>query len=399
MIAFFRYIRGYVSIKVEGFSPERFMNLCGNKNILLWDIEQNGNVYFMKISVKDYFKLRPIVKKTKTKVAVLSKFGLPFFIPKVLARKVFLGGLIATLFFWFGTSFFVWEITIAGNHQITEDKLKSFLAEKQVKVGMMKKDLDIEEVEKEMRKNFDVITWTSAKLEGTKLLITVKENVNYEKEKEEDKKFDTGSDLQADVAGKVVGMIVRSGVPNVTIGAEISPGDILVTGNVPIYNEDGTVRRYMQVHSDADVYAEYEIAVNESIPFTYIKKEYTGREKKYYYVGYQENIIYFQVGKEPFRYYDVLTTQERIRVLPDLFLPVIYGSLNYREYLNIECSYSLEEAEKKLSEKYAKIITGLEEKGVQIIEKNVRIDTVGGKWVLVGSLKVQSRIGEEVSNE
>ena len=134
MIGLFRYIRGYVSIKVEGFFPERFINLCGNKNILLWDIKKENNVYFMTLSVKDFFKLGPVVKKTKTRVAVLKKAGLPFFVPKVLARKMFLTGLIFALSFWIVSSFFVWEISVSGNYSITDDKLKSFLKEKDVYV-------------------------------------------------------------------------------------------------------------------------------------------------------------------------------------------------------------------------------------------------------------------------
>ncbi len=394
MIALFRYIKGYVSIKVDGFFPERFINLCGNKNILLWDIQKNDEVYFMKLSVKDFFKLRPIVKKTKTKVAVLHKFGLPFFVPKVLARKMFVFGFLLALVFWAASSLFVWEITVTGNHSITEDKLKAFLVERDVRVGMLKKDLDIEFLEKEMRKNFDIITWTSAKLVGTKLQITVKENFLYKTQ--QDTTNEIISDLYANVEGKVVSMIVRSGVPLVTIGQEISPGDILVTGNIPIYNEDGTVRKYTQVRADADIYAQYDLPVNESIPYIYINKEYTGREKKQYYVGWNDKILRFSFGKNSYCYYDVLTSQNKVTLLPDLYLPLIFGSINYREYVKVEHSYSLDEAEKILSEKYAKIIEGLEEKGVQIIEKNVRIDTVNGKWVLIGSLKIQDKIGTEI---
>ncbi len=394
MIAFFRYIKGYVSIKVDGFFPERFINLCGNKNILLWDIQKSEEIYFMKLSVKDFFKLRPLVKKTKTKVAVLHKFGLPFFVPKVLARKMFVFGFLLALGFWAASSFFVWEITVTGNHSITEDKLKAFLVESDVHVGMLKKDLDIEFLEKEMRKNFDIITWTSSKLVGTKLHITVKENFLYKTQPDTTKEIK--SDLCANVEGKVVSMIVRSGVPMVTIGQDISPGDILVTGNIPIYNEDGTVRKYTQVRADADIYAQYDLPVNESIPYIYIKKEYSGREKKQYYVGWNDKILKLSFGKVPYCYYDVLTSQNKVTLLPDLYLPLIFGSINNREYVKVEHSYSLDEAEKILSEKYAKILEGLEEKGVQIIEKNVKIDTVNGKWVLIGSLKIQDKIGTEI---
>ncbi len=81
MIEFLKYIRGYLRIRVSGFSPERFMNLCSNKGILLWKIVKEGDVYYMNINLKGFRALRPIVRKTGTRVAVLERYGLPFFCP------------------------------------------------------------------------------------------------------------------------------------------------------------------------------------------------------------------------------------------------------------------------------------------------------------------------------
>ena len=65
MKEFFRYLRGYLKIKVWGYSPERFMNLCSNHHILLWDIARQEDCYTMYISLSDFYKLRPIVKKAR----------------------------------------------------------------------------------------------------------------------------------------------------------------------------------------------------------------------------------------------------------------------------------------------------------------------------------------------
>ena len=48
------------------------------------------------------------------------------------------------------------------------------------------------------------------------------------------------------------------------------------------------------------------------------------------------------------------------------------------------------EAEKLLNEKLDKIILSLEEKGVQIIEKNVKISTNSAYMYLTGDLTVRS---------
>ena len=84
MIKFLKYVRGYLRIRIWGFSPERFMNLCSNKGILLWDIVREGDVYYMNIGLRGFRELKPILKKTGTRVAILEKYGLPFFMSKML---------------------------------------------------------------------------------------------------------------------------------------------------------------------------------------------------------------------------------------------------------------------------------------------------------------------------
>ena len=170
MIAFFQYIKGYVRIKVWGFSPERFMNLCSNHNILLWDIVKDGDVYFMSVSIRGFKQLRPIVRKTGTRVAILQRHGLPFFMSGLKKRKIFILGLLLCVSFWIFSSFFIWDIELEGNYQVTEDIFLSYLQQNQITVGMKKKDLDIENLEKDIRREFPVVTWTSARLDGTKLV-------------------------------------------------------------------------------------------------------------------------------------------------------------------------------------------------------------------------------------
>lgn len=190
-------------------------------------------------------------------------------------------------------------------------------------------------------------------------------------------------------------MIVRSGVPMVKIGDSVEMGTLLVSGRVPVYNEDATVRYYQYTRSDADIYVERIRPVYEVLPFYYIEKVYTGRETKKYYikVGGKEFIF---GGKPDFAYYDAVMHTQKISPLEGLTLPFSFGSYTYREYQNTERAYTMEEAESLLKEKYLAFLSDLEEKGVQIIEKNVKIDTGSGIWILEGELTVREKIGAEL---
>lgn len=396
MIELLKYIRGYLRIRVWGFSPERFMNLCSNKDILLWDIVRDGEVYYMNITLKGFFSLRPIVKKTGTRVAVLQRYGLPFFLPKLLKRKVFLAGLFLTVAFWIWSSAYIWNIELAGNYQITQDVFNRFLKENQVTEGMRKDRLDIETLEKEIRKQFPQVTWASARLEGTKLRIDIKENdapiITETKEET------VGKDLVSQYEGTVVSVMVRSGVPVVAAGDTVENGTVLVEGRVPVYNDDGTVREYIYVDADADVVLEHTREFTASLSFDYIKKEYTGREKKCYYLRLGEKELRLPEDR-PFLVYDSVIRESRPLVFQKLSIPVYTGSYTHREYQNVEYEYTLDEARTLLNQKISVYIASLEEKGVQIIEKDVKIDTTEGSWVVTGEFLVQEPVGRSVEIE
>lgn len=393
MVEFLKYVRGYLRIRVSGFSPERFMNLCSNKGILLWKIEREGDVYYMNIHLDGFRALRPIVRKTGTKVAVLERCGLPFFLPKLFRRKAFIGGLMLAVAFWMISSLFIWDIQTAGNYRITDDVFNTFLREQQVTVGMKKSGLDIGALEKEIRRTFPEITWASARLSGTKLLIEIKENdapiITQQAAAEK------GSELVTDYDGTIVAIIVRSGVPMVKVGDAVAKGDVLVAGNVPVYNEDATVREYLYVDADADIWLEHAMSFSARLPFDYIQKEYTGRTKKRFYlrIGNHE---WKMPQERPFLVYDSLIRESRPLVFEKLSIPVYQGSYTYREYKNVEHEYTLEQAEALLSEKLRTFLASLEEKGVQIIEKDVKIDTNGGSWVISGQFTVRETVGRSV---
>ncbi len=407
MIRFLKYMKGYLRVRVWGFSPERFMNLCSNKGILLWDIVREGDVYYMNITLKGFWEIRPIAKKTGARVAILERYGLPFFLPRLLKRKMFVLGLVLAVVFWTVSSFFIWDINLNGNYQITDDVFQNFLKENQVRIGMRRDELDIQELEKQIRRQFPQITWASARLDGTKLLIDIKENDApiATREHAVDEKHSMGGaqdapgrDLVAEYNGRVVSIIVRSGVPKVAIGDTVEKGTVMVEGKVPVYNEDATVREYYYVDADADIVLEHASEFTASLPFDHTEKRYTGREKSSHYIKLGDRSWALPKNR-PFLVYDSVIKESRPLMLERLSVPAFWGTVTYREYQNVEYKYTAEEAKDHLNQKLMDFLAELEEKGVQIIEKDVKIETGNDAWVLKGQFLVQEPVGASVRTE
>ena len=85
------YLNGYVNIYVEGYFIERFINMCRLQKIYLWNIVKKNDIYLtVNIGIKDFKKIRKTAKKTKCKVGINRKKGLPFFLHRYKKRKFFL---------------------------------------------------------------------------------------------------------------------------------------------------------------------------------------------------------------------------------------------------------------------------------------------------------------------
>ena len=55
LLKIIRYIKGYIRIRVIGYSAERFLNACSHKGIFLWGLKPVDGAYEMNPAVKaDY---------------------------------------------------------------------------------------------------------------------------------------------------------------------------------------------------------------------------------------------------------------------------------------------------------------------------------------------------------
>lgn len=219
------YISGYVNISVEGYFIERFINICISKGILLWNMRREKSTYLQtNINIKDFKKIKAVAKKTKCRVTINSKKGLPFTLNRYKKRKIFVLALLMIIFSISYTSGFIWNIEISGNERIETQELLDQLNEKGITIGARKSKIDTEEIIREIRLKRNDIAWMSIDLNGTNAIIKVVENI----EKPQIVNKNDYCSIVANKAGVITKINARSGTPLVKIGDVVTEESLLV---------------------------------------------------------------------------------------------------------------------------------------------------------------------------
>lgn len=404
-----RYAQGYVKIRVSGYSTERFLNLCSYHQIQIWRLEPKKNSYELYMTLQGFRRLRPLARKTHTRISIVQRCGLPFFIYQNRQRQAFLAGLFLCIGLLFLSSSFIWDIHFEGNEKWTRETLLEFLDTKNVSPAMPKRKVDCSQIAKDIRAQYQDVVWVSASIDGSRLKIQIKENEDTISPEEEAGKFDTEgeneevhpTDLIASEDGIITSIITRSGVPMVHVGDAVKKGDILVSSRVEVLNDAKEIVGYQYRQSDADIYADTTMNYRDTMPLVYQEKQYRSRgKKKGWYVklgsysislGFTKNTG----GRNRERY----TSEHRIKLGESFYLPVSYGEICMNTYTEKTKKYTEKELQLYLTEKFESFLEELEEKGIQICENNVKIHVDENSAVAEGMLYLNRQITEPTDTE
>lgn len=380
-----KFLRGYLLVRLNGFSPERFFNLCAKKGIVLWDLAPEEGGYVFCVSVAAFRELKPILKKSGTTIKILRKYGLPFALFRYRKRKLFFAGILAAAFLLVYLSGFVWKITVEGNSFYSEETILGYLKEAGISSGIKRKSVDCEMLEALLRSDLEEISWVSVSTDGTKMTVAVSESRNMDAGKEDG---ESGGiyDLAAEKDAVVSSIMVRAGTPYVEAGTPVKAGDLLVGARIDLYNDGGEVYDWEYTRADADVYGLCEEPYEDAFDLAYRDKEFTGGEQRSLTVRIGK-YAFTLGGIKKYEYDETLSKHWQLRLGTNLYLPIFIDSSRHFEYVPVQKTYTEEEARQLAEHHFHKFCEKLMENGIQIVEKNVMIETTASQCRAKGSVR------------
>ncbi|MEY8337324.1 sporulation protein YqfD [Lachnospiraceae bacterium 62-35] len=397
---FSHYYQGYLKICMTGSSPERFFNLCSGRDIEIWDTICKRDNYEFYITVKGFKKAKALVRKAGVRLRIIKKLGLPFFLYRNRKRKLSFAGFLAFFLFLYSMSMFIWDIEIYGNSRYSRDTLMDYLESQDITYGISTGSISCEQLEWAIRTEFPEITWVSAQVSGTRLLVRIKENEVLSSIPVKDT---SPCDIVAEKSGTITRMIVRQGTPLVKLGDEVEEGQVLISGVIKITDDSENIAAVHLVHADGDICAR----TTASFEKTYSKwrkiEAYTGAKKSGIFLKafcYSTDLLFplIQIPEfgetvsHPWKYTrDVV----QLKLFDNYYLPFYWGMITGREYEIYERPYTEEEKEQLKEEVNSQFLEKLKEKGVQIIGNNVRIQESGVDFSIFCDAVTEELIGTE----
>ena len=384
------WFAGYVLVYIKGYSIERFINVCRSKEIHVWEVKsvEGGYTFYMKL--RDYKELRPIARKTRLLPLIRSKCGFPFYLQQYGKRKGLFLGLFMFLAILYTLSLFIWDIGIEGGYKYTRETLLKFLNQTDVYTGMMKKNVDCTRIEEKIRLKYKDISWVSAEVKGTRLIIKITET-NMPTTKRETRE---PSHMVATKDGIVTSMITRYGVPQVKIGDVVKKGDILISGIVQVKGDFDAYINTKTVVADADITCKTYYEYSDTFSRNYMKKNYTGKKKKGLILNLFNKKISLHKPRISYKNYDIITDEAVLKLSWDFYLPFRALNLEYLEYDSVEQTYTEEEAEQIAMQHLKEYLDVLDEHNVKLIDNQVKIVVDDNKCTAMGKIIVEESCWE-----
>lgn len=389
LLSLWNYIRGYVIIEVTGFSLERFINLAMYHNIYMWDIERKENTLTLKTSIDGFKSLKPYAKKSRCRLKIKQKKGVPFQANRYRKRKMLaFGAVLFTVLIWLLSSY-VWLVEVEGNNRISTLDIIHTLEQNGYDVGKLKSKLDLREAEAIVLNTYPDVTWVGIKCEGTRLLVQIAETVQKPK-------MQTATNI-CDIVAKRDALITYiatdKGMPQVKKGDIVKKGDRLVSGVMPLGQDDPNL---YYTAAKATIRGKTFYRLQGDLSLIQEQKQYTNEVAKKYKVKIFNKAFTLFNKKHTFSHYDTTITNRQLRITKLFPLPFALETEERLAYEPMQVEISLEEAKDRLLSDLWKVFEQKIEPDSVILQKDISYVQNGNTIRGVLDVIVEEEIGYNV---
>lgn len=332
----FNYIIGYIRISIEGYYIERFINICGNEKITIWNLKRNKNVKLeLNIGIKDLKKVAKIAKQTKCKMKIIKKKGLPFLFNRYRKRKLFFVFLLVIIIGLGISSNFVWNIQIVEEDKESIENLYQDVVESGLEIGKMKSKINTKDIINKVRLKRNDIAWMGIELKGTNAIVKVVK-ATAKPEIVDDNEY---CNIVSDKQGIITKINAQNGTIAVKVGDTVNVGTTLINGWM-----EGKYTGLRYVHAKGEIQAKVWHTKNKKILYNATEKTETGNVENKYQIKINNFEINLSKRLSKFKIYDTIVLENKFKIFSDFYLPISLVKITNKEIKEEQKNYNAEQA-------------------------------------------------------
>ncbi len=222
--AFWAYVLGFLVLTVRGEHPERFLNLATMRGVTLWDVLWvNPEQILVKAPARSFGPLRHVARRTKVRVRIRTKHGLPFILRRLRRRRMLVSGAVTFCLLLYLLSSLIWTVNVSGTRKLDPAQVRRVAASAGLYQGNLRFLVNGKDVADRLMREMPGIAFAEVDFRGTQASIRIYERV-----------LPTPSlgtaHIVASKAGIVQEVLVLAGSPQVKEGDLVRAGQILISG-------------------------------------------------------------------------------------------------------------------------------------------------------------------------
>jgi similar to stage IV sporulation protein len=306
LIRVWHYIVGFVVVRVEGEWLERFLNHLIGEGIYAWDVTRRAGALYAKMGIAGFRRLRPVARKTRCRVRIQRKAGLPFWLARFKGRLALLGGILFFIVASYLATSFVWLVRVTGAATTSPEHILDVARRTGLYPGAWKRSVDLPDVETSVVLGTKGLSWAKVRVQGTVYTIEV-----IEKAPEPAVEVEGPCDIVASRDGTIERLLVLMGEARVKEGSQVSRGQVLVSGAIYSYIAPSTPGGSPQAHvakylrARAIVKARIPYSAYQEVPLKRTVLEPTGKARAAIMVRIGRTQIMLKFPGTSFEYWQV----------------------------------------------------------------------------------------------
>jgi similar to stage IV sporulation protein len=318
-----------VRLRLRGRALVAFVNDCVEAGYALWGLQRTGPAEaVVRMRLDAFARCRPAARRTRTRVHILARGGLPFALRRIARRPVLVAGAAALAVALWVLGARVWIVQVQGGDPRTQAEVLAAAAALGLHAGTPRAAIDPSRLGDELAARVPGVAWAAIRLQGVRADLTVAERVGAGA----GEVGGTGPfELVASSDGVVQRVLALRGRALVVPGQTVVRGQVLITGEGEA-SPRGAVMALVWYHKTT------EIALRRAISVP------TGRVA----VRWRLRLFGWRIGLGgaaplPFADYQLSTQEWGIR-WRNLQLPVALEALRYQQVDRIWRQLTPEEA-------------------------------------------------------